>query len=78
METDSNNNNSKEMTNLNKNVALIHAITRNLEHPKSDNNNNHTESLSNTRSDSPVLAAGITDNDTVKNIATAEILCGLK
>lgn len=79
METDSNNNNSKDTANLNKNVALIHAITRNLEHPKSDNNNNHTElDLSNTHLGSLGLVAGITDNETVKNIATAEILCGLK
>lgn len=79
METDPNNNNSKDTANLNKNVALIHAITRNLEHPKSDNNNNHTElDLSNTHLGSLGLVAGITDNETVKNIATAEILCGLK
>uniref|UniRef100_A0A0K8W6X2 Uncharacterized protein n=2 Tax=Bactrocera latifrons TaxID=174628 RepID=A0A0K8W6X2_BACLA len=79
METDPNNNNSKDTANLNKNVALIHAITRNLEHPKSDNNNNHTElDLSSTHLSSLGLVAGITDNETVKNIATAEILCGLK
>lgn len=79
VETDPNNNNSKDTANLNKNVALIHAITRNLEHPKSDNNNNHTElDLSNTHLGSLGLVAGISDNETVKNIATAEILCGLK